>query len=163
MAVHHARIFSSGAIRGRRVDKSAHPAGIPGWQDLAAILLVLGIVILGGIGARQMVAWAEKFRFEQTAAQIAPRSWVLDLFRRSLLLRRIGEPIREGLQQVARARFVLPAKALTKSWSLPPRAVDVLWYGVLVAGIVYIAWDVVRLAGSELSWSDFWTTVSDGG
>ena len=46
MAVHHARIFSSGAIRGRRVDKSAHPAGIPGWQDLAAILLVLGIVIL---------------------------------------------------------------------------------------------------------------------
>src|SRR5271165_5632344 len=56
MAVHHAGIFSSGAIRDRRVDKSAHAVGIPGWQDLAAILLVLGVVILVGVGAREMVA-----------------------------------------------------------------------------------------------------------
>src|SRR5271165_479742 len=131
-----------------------------GWAILG---MTIAILLYDQLLFRPMVAWAEKFRFEQTAAQIAPRSWVLDLFRRSLLLRRIGEPIREGLQEVARARFALPGKALTKSWSLPAGVVDFVWHGLLIAGIGYIAWEVVRLAGSKLSWSDFWTAVSNGG
>jgi NitT/TauT family transport system permease protein len=35
---------------------------------------------------RPLVAWADKFRFEQTGAQTAPGSWFLDLLQRSRLL-----------------------------------------------------------------------------
>ena len=36
---------------------------------------------------RPIVAWADKFRFEQTAAQQRPRSWMFDLVRRTRLHR----------------------------------------------------------------------------
>ena len=36
---------------------------------------------------RPIVAWADKFRFEATAAQVRPKSWVYDIVRRTRLLK----------------------------------------------------------------------------
>ena len=49
-----------------------------GW---AIVAMTITIIIYDQLLFRPLVAWAEKFRFEQTAAQIVPRSWVLSLFR----------------------------------------------------------------------------------
>ena len=45
-----------------------------GW---AVLTMVVGDLLLRSAAVRPIVAWADKFRFEQTASQQAPDSWVL--------------------------------------------------------------------------------------
>ena len=129
----------------------------------AIVAMTIAIVLCDQLLFRPLVAWAEKFRFEQTAAQIAPRSWVLDLFRRSPLLRHLGRPISTGLQRAMHARLVFPRSSWITRWAPPRRVGDIVWYGLFIAGLVYVGWELVRLAGSALSWADVKTAVSNGG
>ncbi|MBV8700785.1 MAG: ABC transporter permease subunit, partial [Bradyrhizobium sp.] len=66
-------------------------------RNLAAIgfaLLTMFLVIIAydQLLFRPIVAWADKFRFEQTASADAPTSWMLDLFRRTRALRALTLP-----------------------------------------------------------------------
>ena len=125
--------------------------------------MTIAIVIYDQLLFRPMVAWADKFRFEQTAAQIVPRSWVLELFRRSSLVRHISEPIGMGLHRAARARLVLPQRIRQAThWSVPRSVADAIWYGLLIVGIAYVGWALLRYAGSALSWGDLRTAASNG-
>ena len=63
-------------------------------KDMYAIgwvILTMTIVILlyDQFLFRPLVAWSDKFRYEMTASQDIPRSWVLTLFVKSKLCRRI--------------------------------------------------------------------------
>jgi NitT/TauT family transport system permease protein len=64
-------------------------------------VMVLVIILIDQVIWRPIIAWAEKFKFEQVEAAQTPRSPVLDLLRRSKLLRFVGEssvtPTREAL------------------------------------------------------------------
>ena len=56
-----------------------------------AVLAMLAVIILyDQLLFRPIVAWADKFRFEQTASAEAPTSWLLDLFRQTRFLRTFG-------------------------------------------------------------------------
>ena len=64
-------------------------------KDIRAVLLAvatMAVVILAydQLLFRPIVAWADKFRFEQTAAQQLPRSWVYDFWRRGRVIRRLS-------------------------------------------------------------------------
>ena len=79
-------------------------------RDLAAIgwaivAMSAAIVLYDQLLFRPLVAWAERFRSEQTAAQTVSRSWVLDLLRRSRLIALIGAPVAGAWQRGRRARF----------------------------------------------------------
>src|SRR5579863_1018519 len=63
-------------------------------RDLAAIgwaivAMTATILIYDQLLFRPLVAWADKFRYEQTAAAVVPRSWIINLFRRTGVLRNI--------------------------------------------------------------------------
>ena len=132
-----------------------------GWAILA---MTIAILLYDQLLFRPVVAWADKFRFEQTAAQVVPHSWVLDLFRGSRLLRQVGRPIGLALHMTARARLALPKTFHGLiGWSPPRRIADGLWYGAIVAGGAYVLWALVRYAGSALSWEDVKIAVSHGG
>src|SRR6201999_2425464 len=47
------------------------------------------IVLYDQLMFRPIVAWGDKFRFEQTASQDRPRSWFYDLMRRTRMIRRL--------------------------------------------------------------------------
>ena len=65
------------------------------------IVMVAVIVLIDQIVWRPIIAWSEKFKFEQVEASEAPSSPVLSFFRRSKLLSRIAKlsivPAREAL------------------------------------------------------------------
>ena len=132
-----------------------------GWAILA---MTIAIIVYDQLLFRPMVAWADKFRFEQTAAQIVPRSWVLDLFRRSSVLHRLGGPIGMGLRGAARARLTWSAwPGWTTRWAPPRRLVDIVWYGLLAVAVAYVGSVLARFAESALSWEDVRTAVANGG
>ena len=125
--------------------------------------MTIAIIIYDQLLFRPMVAWADKFRSEQTAAQVVPRSVVLELFRGSRLLRRLSMSVGMGLHKAARARLALPSGShWATRWSPPRRIVDFAWYGVLVAALAYIGWELGRYARSTLSWGDFTIAASNG-
>src|SRR5260370_31169163 len=53
----------------------------------AILTMLLVIIAYDQLLFRPVVAWADKFRFEQTASATAPTSWMLDRFRRTRALR----------------------------------------------------------------------------
>jgi len=65
------------------------------------IVMVAVIVLIDQIVWRPIIAWSEKFKFEQVEASEAPTSPVLNFLRRSKLLPRITKvsitPAREAL------------------------------------------------------------------
>src|SRR5215475_8991074 len=83
-------------------DTSVRLPGIGAWlsmaideRDIAAVGLAvsaMAVVILAydQLLFRPIVAWADKFRSEQTAAQERPRSWVFDLVRRGRLIKHLA-------------------------------------------------------------------------
>jgi NitT/TauT family transport system permease protein len=66
--------------------------------DVGALLLGLGtlilvIVLLDQLLWRPLIAWADRFKLEQTGSGEAPTSWVLRLLRRSALIERARDSI----------------------------------------------------------------------
>ena len=126
--------------------------GAVGWAILA---MTVTIILYDQLLFRPLVAWADKFRFEQTAAAVVPHSWVLDLFRQSRLLRVTGAPLKAGMEALARSRFSLRGKF---RWPRPRGAYqllgDVAWLALVAAGVAYAGWKLAQFARPTLTWSD---------
>ena len=132
-----------------------------GW----AIAAMTGAILLyDQLLFRPLVAWADKFRFEETGALQRPASsWVLNLLRGSRLLSLATAPLGHALQQASRARLALPARWRHRlHWSPPRRLVGLVWYTLLVGAAGYLVWELVRLAGAALSYSDLREVAGEG-
>jgi len=134
-------------------------AGV-GWAIAA---MTITIVIYDQLLFRPLVAWTDKFRFDQTAPQVVPRSWMLDLFRGTLSNNIFDGRIGQALQSVARARLALPRRLGWLRALVPPRREgDVAWLGLVFIALAYAVWKLVRFARPELSWGDVSVALSNG-
>ena len=130
----------------------------------AIVAMTITILVYDQLLFRPLVAWADKFRYEQTAAQTVPRSWILDLLQRTSIVRALGQPIGIVIQGFVRARLALPLHIhRIGSWSLPSRSVDLAWYGVILLGVSYAVWGLSQYAGATLSWLDVSDATRNGG
>src|SRR5262249_7687675 len=72
--------------------------GAIGWALLAMLVVILAY---DQLLFRPLVAWADKFRVELSAGQVAPESWLLRLFRRTRLLSALIAPPLRLLHRIA--------------------------------------------------------------
>jgi NitT/TauT family transport system permease protein len=137
-------------------------------QNLAAIgyaLLTMLLVIIAydQLLFRPIVAWADKFRFEQTASGEPPTSWMLDLFRRTRALRATAIPFAALNRSFSNLRINWPA-----AWSgpvshgPPSPLVDTLWLVVIVCGCVYAGWRTYDYLSASLRLSDVLIAIGYG-
>jgi NitT/TauT family transport system permease protein len=127
------------------------------WWAIGTMLIV--ILIYDQILFRPLVAWADRFRYEQESGIVAPRSWVLDILRRSRLVDRVTQPCSALWRRSLRTRWSddsAKAKPRTKdrqSWtSLASGA------AVLVLAAAAFAY-VVRFAAEGVTLADVGTTL----
>jgi NitT/TauT family transport system permease protein len=138
-------------------------------RDLAAVgwaivAMIVTIFIYDQLMFRPLVAWADKFRYEQTAAAVVPRSWIIDLLRSTSLLRSAGLTIGAATQAAARARLSLRSLMAPRlARALPPALLDVGWYGLIFLAIAYLGRKLLQFAGAELSFTDAAETARNGG
>jgi NitT/TauT family transport system permease protein len=130
-----------------------------GWVVLTMVVV---IILYDQLLFRPLVAWADKFRFEQTGAQIAPNSWVLDLFQRSRLLRTFGMPGAMLLGGLARRRLALPWPRTTSFWESPSPAIDAIWFAVVAATALFSVWKIVAFVASGVDWAGVLTAFELG-
>jgi NitT/TauT family transport system permease protein len=122
---------------------------------MAVVAMAIVILIYDQLIFRPIVAWADKFRFEATAAQARPKSWVYDIVRRTRLLKRsvaVALRAREGL---ARLTVLAPRR-----WSIAVRSVrlgragDWLWLAAVLSVTAWSLWTVVAYVRAELGLAD---------
>ena len=102
-------------------------------RDLTAIWWAIGtmlvvILIYDQLMFRPLVAWAERFRFDEQQSEDPPESWALTMFRRSRLIHAISAPFTTLMQRTYR---MAPPRPLIRERTIPPRAADLIWYGFL--------------------------------
>ncbi|MGY4495620.1 ABC transporter permease [Pseudomonas sp. TE3610] len=126
-------------------------------QDLAAVgyvilAMVVVIVLYDQFLFRPLVAWADKFRMENTASQAgAPESWVLNLIQRTRLVQRLLRPVTRSIGRLGNRRFSLPRRARRTTPSpAASRLVDWVWNAAIGALTLYALWHIVRYVGAEV-------------
>ncbi len=123
---------------------------------IAAMLVV--ILIYDQILFRPLVAWADRFRFEQEPGGIPPRSWVFDVLRRSRIVERLVDPLAASWRRTFRPRR--PDKAARKAAAQSKTG----WVAILAGSIAIalgaaVAWQLARFAVRDLTFADLGTTV----
>jgi len=112
------------------------------------VLLTMVIVILAydQLLFRPLVAWADKFRMENTRSGNAPTSWVRDLMRRTRLIHQIFTPLRLLLSALARISWRWPARGPVRAESRTQRASrwgDMVWGAFVILLTLYVVYRVI--------------------
>ncbi|MEA2979321.1 MAG: NitT/TauT family transport system permease protein [Alphaproteobacteria bacterium] len=136
-------------------------------KDLGSVALavaVMAVVILAydQLLFRPIVAWADKFRFEQTAAQLRPESWAYNVVRRTRLIRWLLTPLSVAASRLATVRLAdltLPKLRPSPAWT---RAGDVAWIAIVFAGTAYAFWLTAGYLRTSLTLADVMTAVGLG-
>src|SRR6185437_2615573 len=125
-------------------------------EDLAAIVwaiaaMLVVILLYDQLLFRPLVAWADRFRFEQQSGVMPPRSWVLDVLRRSGVVATLTDP----LDRLWRRTFK-PSRSEASGPAPRPklklgRWADWLWNGCVAALAVYAIWRVASFVSGSIS------------
>jgi len=124
---------------------------------IAAMLVV--ILIYDQVLFRPLVAWADRFRFEQEAGGMPPKSWAFDVLRQSRMIERITRPFvvlwRLGMRPAAidKTESVEPSLRRGRNWIA-------FQLRLIVMALAMVAlWQIARFATQGIAVADVGTAV----
>ena len=127
-------------------------------RDLAAVGWAIGamlivILVYDQLLFRPLVAWADRFRFEQEAGVAPPRSWVLTALRRSALTARLTAPLATVWRMSYRRRAHRVVSTSASDYPVVGRWVDRIWAAAVLILAALALWRIAEfiLAGVSLS------------
>jgi len=135
----------------------------------AIVAMIVTIVVLDQLVWRPLVAWAEKFKLEQTGGKDHPTSWMLVLLRRSFVLAWLSDHVGRAMGDAAQRASVLTAD-LTETISgrtpAPVKTVLRMAVWVLVAlgvgWLVFDAFDIVKEIRTDMTGAEMLRVVGLG-
>jgi NitT/TauT family transport system permease protein len=136
-------------------------------RDLGAIFwaiatMLVVILIYDQLLFRPLVAWADRFRFEQEASATPPSSWVLTVLSRSGLVASAIAPLEKAWRWTYR-----PAAASGKSAPIARKEaetaaaawLDWLWYGVIAVVCLAVLWKIAAFVREGVAPAEVGTAV----
>jgi NitT/TauT family transport system permease protein len=132
-------------------------------QDTAAIGWAIGamlivILLYDQLLFRPLVAWADRFHFEQEPGGAPPRSLVLSALRRSRLVAWLVAPFTAAW----RWSYRLSLGARGRMIEIPARWRDGAWLALIIALCAFALWNVWRFIQQDLTLSEVATALSLG-
>ncbi|WP_438301148.1 ABC transporter permease [Pseudomonas sp. NMS19W] len=122
------------------------------------LTMIVVILIYDQFLFRPLVAWADKFRMENTASQTAaPESWVLNLIQRTRMIQRILRPISRAISRLGNMRLNLPRSARKVMASESPattKAIDWIWGSFIALLTAYALYHIVLYVGTEVTFAE---------
>ena len=116
-------------------------------RNLPAIYWAIGamlvvILIYDQLLFRPLVAWADRFRFDQQPSDDPPRAWALTMFRRSRIIRGAARPLGQFMSwtfRLAPPRIVSHRMQLNAS---SQRALEIAWVALLFGLSAFAIWRI---------------------
>ncbi len=129
-------------------------------KDLGAIGLAVGAMLIGvllydQLFFRPLLAWADKFRFEEIGGAQDQTSWLLTWLRRTQRLQSLGDGFASWLNRSfglfrkhhdgtsIKSRILEPSQTLVRAWD-----------AALAALIMFASWRLVVFIHAEVGWSE---------
>jgi NitT/TauT family transport system permease protein len=134
-----------------------------GEVGIAIAVMIFMVIVVNIVFWRPMVAWAERFRAEESAAAERPRSVVLDVLRRSSVPDLVSRPFRPAgrfLDRVTRP-FGLAEHPLQRP-VVRARTGDVFFAGAVSAIAIYGAWKALDYVHAHTGFGAFGPAFVDG-
>jgi len=108
----------------------------------AILAMIFTIVLIDQLVWRPLVAWAEKFKLEQTEGKDNPTSWVLDLLQRSFVLGWLSNHVGQAIGRFSTRASTLGSDLSEAISGHTPQATKTLlrivMWGMVAAGIVWL-------------------------
>ena len=129
-------------------------------KDLSAIAwaigaMLLGIVLYDQLLFRPLVAWADKFRFEETGSEAVPQSWLLAWLRRTQGVQAVAGRL---LRFLGRSLVAWPRRHDGTSIRARPRPPSAMgqrvWDALLAAAVLWALWHLGRFIHTEVGWAE---------
>jgi NitT/TauT family transport system permease protein len=135
-------------------------------RDITAIGYAIGtmlvvILLYDQLLFRPLVAWADRFRFEQEAGVAPPRSWVLSVLRHSRLVAWFVAPFAAAWRWTYRPR-PSPKGFKRRAFDIPTQVGDVVWLALTAALTGLALWSVWRFILQDLSFAEVATAFGLG-
>jgi NitT/TauT family transport system permease protein len=124
---------------------------------IATMLIV--ILIYDQILFRPLVAWADRFRFEQEPGVPPPRSWVLDVLRRSWLIERPVRPFATLSRRLLLARWNDGREVEKSGRDTRHGWIAALWIAIVTALGAAALWQLVMFVTADITYSDVATAL----
>jgi NitT/TauT family transport system permease protein len=119
------------------------------------LTMIVVILIYDQFLFRPLVAWADKFRMENTASQTAaPESWVLKLVQRTRMIQRILRPFARIISRLGNMRLNLPRsarKAISSESPATAKTIDWIWGSLIAVLTAYALYHIVLYVGTEVT------------
>jgi NitT/TauT family transport system permease protein len=128
-------------------------------RDLAAVgyaiaTMLIVILIYDQVLFRPLVAWADRFRFEQEPGVVPPESWVLDVMRRSRLIDRMTAPFASSWRRLLVAGWWKEAAPVKRERRPRHGWVTFQWAAIVIALTALALWQVAIFLLKDISAAD---------
>jgi NitT/TauT family transport system permease protein len=125
----------------------------------AILTMLVVILIYDQVLFRPLVAWADRFRFEQEPGALPPESWVLQALRRSRFIDRITRPLASLWQHLLVARWQRPVEPVKREPRQQHGWITFQWVAIVTAFTAYALWQVAGFVIHDISLSDIATAL----
>jgi NitT/TauT family transport system permease protein len=121
----------------------------------AIMTMLIGILLYDQLFFRPLVAWADKFRFEESSSATAQSSWLLTWLKRTSWL----EQVTKLLGSLLERSFVLFRRKYdgTSVRSQPQASsakAERIWDAVIAAAAFYALWLLIHFVHTEVGWGE---------
>ena len=117
--------------------------------------MLIGVLLYDQLFFRPLLAWADKFRFEETGGETAQDSWLLDWLRRTERMQGIAAGIAKLLE---RSFAIFRLRHDGTSIRLQPKQgskmPERIWDAVIAAAVFYALWTLIRFIHTEVGWHE---------
>ncbi len=120
----------------------------------AIVAMLVVILAYDQLLFRPLVAWSAKFRFEMTAQVEAEDPWMLKLLRRTRFLSWLVDHLGTMFVALTGLRLARRGSRAAAGRRAPSRLGDMMWTGVLLAGVAAALWQIVTYVSATLAWGD---------
>ena len=115
--------------------------------------MLIGVLLYDQLFFRPLLAWADKFRFEESGGETAPDSWLLTWLRRT---ERIQGSVLAFVRLLERSFMVFRRKydgtSVRSRPLLFPATSERVWDAIVAAAAFYAVWTLVHFIHTEVGW-----------
>jgi NitT/TauT family transport system permease protein len=129
-------------------------------KDLSAIgfamgAMLIGVVLYDQLFFRPLLAWSDKFRFEEIGGLQEQKSWLLTWLRRTERLQLLGGYFANLLNKsITVFRVNHDGTSIRARQTEPSEALVRVWDAALAAMIFFASWRLLTFIHSEVGWSE---------